>query len=455
MQIGIALSSTALRQASANFLALYYPQVFFGSTSGLFVDGLTARADTDSYHGDVNSLTGLSYASPSTKYVRGASGVLTPATTLRTNYSTALTAKGILIEGARTNLALYSEDLTNAVWTKGLTTISANVAVAPDGNTTADKIIATTTSGYHSVSQSIAFTTGEYYTLAYRVKPAGYTEMALYFPTSIFGATQPSASFLLTSAGTVLTHSIGCTDYSIEALPDGSYLAQITALCTSSASGISAAYLSSGSGVYSFAGDGTSGIYGWGFQVEKGKKASSYIKTTSAQVTRAADNLTFSLSSITFSATEGMIAIKVASLKEHLDSGYGTTNNYLFTLWNSASPSQEIFSAYMVSTTGYPRMTGIHSGATTLDVNATDLGNCIGKMVVFRWAADSLTIFSNGAKSAIVDSSGALPTGLDTLRLGAYGVAGSPVAQINGELTDFIYIPRYPTDAECLAYSLL
>ena len=54
-----------------------------------------------------------------------------------------------LIEKVRTNLALYSEDFSDAAWNKSATGINtavgssgieANVAVAPNGTTTADRV---------------------------------------------------------------------------------------------------------------------------------------------------------------------------------------------------------------------------------------------------------------------------------------------------------------------------
>lgn len=44
------------------------------------------------------------------------------------------------------NLLTYSEDFSNAAWTKSNTTVTANAAVAPDGTITADKISHTSTS---------------------------------------------------------------------------------------------------------------------------------------------------------------------------------------------------------------------------------------------------------------------------------------------------------------------
>lgn len=61
---------------------------------------------TNNFVGDPNSK--LTYASPSTKWIRGADGLFTSGTTLRTEFDAAGNALGLRIEEARTNLFLNS-----------------------------------------------------------------------------------------------------------------------------------------------------------------------------------------------------------------------------------------------------------------------------------------------------------------------------------------------------------
>jgi hypothetical protein len=69
-----------------------------------------------------------------------------------------------LIEKVRTNLALYSEDLTDAVYTKSNVTITANSEIAPDGTLTADTITATSTLGL--TQGVVTVTSGLVYTMS-------------------------------------------------------------------------------------------------------------------------------------------------------------------------------------------------------------------------------------------------------------------------------------------------
>jgi hypothetical protein len=75
---------------------------------------------------------------------------------------------------------------------------------------------------------------------------------------------------------------------SITPVGNGWYRCSITYTATA-ASDLIIFNVANGDGVFSFAGDNTSGIYLWGAQLEAGAFATSYIPTTTATVTRAAD----------------------------------------------------------------------------------------------------------------------------------------------------------------------
>jgi hypothetical protein len=88
----------------------------------------------NNFSGDPN--TKLTYTSPSTKWIEDASGILVPNTTLRTAFLSSV-AQGLLIEEARTNLAIWGRDLTNAAWTKSNMT-TAKTATGADGSANAE-----------------------------------------------------------------------------------------------------------------------------------------------------------------------------------------------------------------------------------------------------------------------------------------------------------------------------
>jgi len=69
---------------------------------------------------------------------------------LRSGYYLTKSKRGTLLEGAATNSALNSEDVS--LWGKSGVTITVNNADAPDGLTTADKVVEDTGGGAHQVA---------------------------------------------------------------------------------------------------------------------------------------------------------------------------------------------------------------------------------------------------------------------------------------------------------------
>lgn len=102
------------------------------------------------FSGNPNSK--LSYTSPPTKLVMGVNGLLASGSTLRTEYS-GTTPMGLLVEEARTNLALYSSDFTNAAWTKSNMT-TAKTATGADGAANSASTL-TATAGNATALQAI------------------------------------------------------------------------------------------------------------------------------------------------------------------------------------------------------------------------------------------------------------------------------------------------------------
>jgi hypothetical protein len=202
-----------------------------------------------------------------------------------------LACKGLLIEEARTNLLTYSEQFDNAAWTKSRTTISANATTAPDGAVTADTIIEdTTASNTHQCNLTTSsLTSGTAYTVSLFVKAASGTR---YIALTLGGTAYASAvTAVFTLNESVAPSVTGSGTGAIQNVGNGWFRVSLTATAQASGTALLIYYLSNAAtaGGLTYTGDGTSGVYIWGAQLEAGAFASSYIPTTSAQVTRAAD----------------------------------------------------------------------------------------------------------------------------------------------------------------------
>ncbi len=258
---------------------------FTRASSGTFVDsdGLIKTATTDAPRFDHNPTTGESL--------------------------------GLLVEESRTNLLVQSEDFSTT-WTTTRASVSTNEIAAPNGTTTADKLVEdNTATNTHFVQQAPNFVSGTTHTYSVYAKAAERTQIR------IQGANQttwPGDARFDLSNGTIAATIAGTA--SIQAVGNGWYRCSITATAGQSAATNIVHYLVSATAI-SYTGDGTSGIYLWGAQLEAGAFPTSYIPTTTATVTRSAD--VASISGSNFSAwyrqDEGTLFAEATS--NHLHGG--------------------------------------------------------------------------------------------------------------------------------------
>lgn len=203
-------------------------------------------------------------------------------------------SEGLLVEAQRTNLLLRSEELENAVWTATNLMVTANSTTAPDGNTTADTLAATAAGG--KLAQAVSITAGRGIALGVYAKANASSWVIL----SLSDGTNTVDCWFNLAAGTTGTHTIGGSGGGftlsfaqkwIEAQRNGWYLCALEV--TSSVSTTIAATIAPTAADSTASATGNS-LFAWGAQLEAESSLtnlSSYIPTTSATVTRSADNL--------------------------------------------------------------------------------------------------------------------------------------------------------------------
>ncbi len=191
------------------------------------------------------------------------------------------TSLGLLIEQQSTNLFTYSSTFNNtSVWSTYRGIINQSVAIAPDGTVSASKLIAdtSTTPVIHSIIQTIT-TTAQSYTLTVYAKQGEYSYL-------IFRGIGAADNYFNLSNGTLGSISTGVVA-NIISVGNGWYRCSATAVFLAQASALNIAVSNNGSNT--FTGDGYSGIYIWGAQLEALPLSTSYIPTVASQVTRSAD----------------------------------------------------------------------------------------------------------------------------------------------------------------------
>jgi hypothetical protein len=203
-----------------------------------------------------------------------------------------LICRGLLIEEARTNGFTYSEDWRNTVdagstrpWVYGNASVSANTITAPDNTLTADTIVENTATATHGVFQPFTVTAGAPTTLSFYAKAKERTQVASIMGGGGYGVSVTGIFDLVALTATVTT---GTGTATITDAGNGWRRCTCTATPTTNNATNHFIQLASG-GANVYTGNGTSGAYFWGAQVELGATATSYIPTVASTVTRNAD----------------------------------------------------------------------------------------------------------------------------------------------------------------------
>ena len=163
---------------------------------------------------------------------------------------------GLRIEEARTNLAAYSQDFSNAAWNSDGTSKTSGIAGAPDGSSTVGRFaIAVTSTNFPRLS-SLNLSPGAY-TFSAWMRVSGSVSVAFTYYNGVWVTSSPlplTGTFQRVSWSTTVT---GTT--------------------------------SLGTGLQTIFTGGGGQVDIWGFQVEAGSFPTSYIPTAASPVSRAAD----------------------------------------------------------------------------------------------------------------------------------------------------------------------
>ncbi len=204
-------------------------------------------------------------------------------------------ALGLLIEEARTNLCLQSEDFSTT-WVDAAATsagISTNTTVAPDGNTTADTLTDDSAVNFEGLKQTftVANDSTSWTVTAYIKKDSDETRFPELQIRLLDGTDQKVIVSLNTSTGAILERSsIGTTVISVQ--DAGDYWRLRATVDNNTSGNVTLEVLlfpAVGITLGTNAVTATGSIIVWGAQLENAAVPSSYIPTTTASVTRAKD----------------------------------------------------------------------------------------------------------------------------------------------------------------------
>jgi hypothetical protein len=344
-----------------------------------------------------------------------------------------LAPKGLLIEEQRSNLLTYSQDFSTG-WLTVAAAVTTNTTNAPDSTATADTLVPNTASTTHYTYQTISMTSGVSYTMSVYVKASGYNRVMLRESTTL-------GLFVIFDvvSGTVVSNNFATG--TISDAGNGWYRCSMTVSAPATASTVMSVICMNNTGTTyanaTFVGDGTSGIFIWGAQLEAGAFATSYIPTVASQVTRAADSASIIGNNFArwYNQTEGTIYANFAGGLGNnptlVSVSTGVSTNPVSAYRNSASASPSTVFKYRT-----------FNGSTQCDINGTSTS---AQKIAFAVKAADYAVSENGA-TALTQASGLGPATADSLRLGWDAPNGG--RYWNGTIQRISYYPRRLANTE-------
>jgi hypothetical protein len=351
-----------------------------------------------------------------------------------------LAPKGLLIEEQRTNLVTYSSEFDNAAWSKNTASITTNTVVAPDGTLTADKMVTNVGTALIGLNNNIGTFTAGTNTQSIFVKvDSGVRYVQLLWSSGSISTDYANFDLQtgLVTAGTYTAASAVLTR-------NNWYRLSLTSTVSAVAGGMFIAAIPSATSARAafYTGDGISGIYLWGAQLEAGAFATSYIPTVASQVTRSTDNASMTGANFSswYNATEGTLFAQ-ASAFGLLAAGNGVVGV-------SDGTQNNRFGIYAISTnnavSGYMRT----SGTTEVDLSVnTAAASAQVFESAFSYKLNDFAFSANGA-TPLTDTSGIVAT-TDRLVIGAIYAAGTNL--INGHIRRIMYYNTRLTNAQLQA----
>ncbi len=320
-----------------------------------------------------------------------------------------LACKGLLIEEGRTNLYQQSEVFNDSFWTKTRSSISSNATTAPDGTLTADKLVEDTTASNTHTIQSTVTPPATAHTLSVFAKKGERTWIVLWL-----GGTN---TFFNLDDGTIAAGSVNSP--TITNFGNGWYRCAVT----SSLGTQGQFWLATNSTTTSYTGDGTSGLFLWGAQLEAGSFATSYIPTTTGTLARSAD------------------VCSIANTASFWNSDQFT----LFGNANFPNPAHDAYAANFSITNGFfgVRRPNTNTAAAIIRSSGVNADISLGtfvtgtmRMAVAHSSGQQAAAFNGG--SATQTSSAFSPSLNPALNIGYSGTAG----YINGHIAAIRYYKK-------------
>lgn len=350
------------------------------------------------------------------------------------------TEGALLLEPSRTNSITYSEDFSNAAWTKsGTSVVSGFASPSADSPLGAFKLVENTANSAHTITSNVgSVSSGATTTKSIIVKPNGrrwVLILDIYKPGSrawfdlelgVVGSRQPSA-----------------ISSSIEKLSNGYFRCSVVSAVNGASSQLRMDIVEGNNVTTGYQGDGTSGVYIFGAQLEVGSYATSYIPTSGSAVTRVADTCRQTVPDGVIGQTEGTMFIEAEN--NPIAYLFDTPNNVIFGSINSGN----YLNNFHFTTDASNIYVYCNSGGTLYAAIGTNLpSSSILKMAV-TYTSSAIKFFLNGVLVG-TDTSLNLPIGMNQIDVG--NLNQQPTTQkMRGGINKLILFDKEITESEAIA----
>lgn len=338
---------------------------------------------------------------------------------------------GLLIEESRSNLVTFSQGsgMNDLNWNtnSGAVIVQTNSTVAPDGSLTANKVSASAVSELHLFnSNTFSVTSGVIYTFSCFFKAA--ESSWVYFRTggTPFGAN----GYIFNISDGTLGVAVNTLDSApvITKYPNGWYRISITKTASLTGNGLLQIIVPNNNSTSIFAGDGTSGIYVWGAQLEQGSFPTSYIPTQESTRTRAADNASITGKNFSdfFNFYEGTAFVDVYYTPSSIN---GIALNFSDT---------GAFGSNRIQMTNNGIVAYLVNGAIILNNTSVVSQNLSRYKLLTSYKLNDIIIAANGSY-VTRPGRGIPPQNMTTMTIGSYPGGG---LKINKSISRIIYFPK-------------
>ena len=321
-----------------------------------------------------------------------------------------------ILEPQRTNLITYSEDFSQSYWTKNGSSVTGSF-VSPDGTNNATKLVENSSNADHQIYRNVVTTTGSFSSTIF-VKPAERSKIRFSNGSNTF-----VVKFDL-SNGTIISQ-VGATG-NIVSMLNGWYKCTISWSVGSSSRQDFFVGILDDNGNVIYQGNGSSGVYIWGAQLEQGSYPTSYIPTNGSAVTRAAETATGSGDAATFNDSEGVLMFEGSAKNDAVSKRISISDG---------SFSNRISLDYTQVTNTFNLYISNKLISVVFNVETNN-------KLAFKYKNNDCSLFLNGFKVGVI-SSVTVPVGLDTLQFTDANETSSPfygntkqVQYYNSALTD-------------------